>query len=45
MIQKLIKTSTDQSIQLYFIGDTLHVADHLIHQQVYTGLKFAGKSN
>jgi len=27
------------------MGITLHVSDHLIHHQVYTALKFTGKSN
>ena len=27
------------------IGTTLHVADYLIHHQVYTDLKFMGQCN
>jgi len=33
------------SQQLYFTVTTLHVSDHFIDHEVYTGLKFTGQYN
>jgi hypothetical protein len=45
MVGRYIKTTNDQSTQLYFIWNTLHVSDHSINHQVSTDLKFIGKCN
>jgi hypothetical protein len=45
MVVKCTKTTNDQSTQIYFIWNVLHVSDHSINRQVSTDLKFIGKCN
>jgi hypothetical protein len=42
---EITETLNDQSIQLYFVGTTLHVSDHSIHHRAHTDSKFIGHFN